>query len=204
MKYIFHIVMILLLFRCHFGYGQRYFVAVDIPTSEEIAVDNVKIPLQNQLFGQFEEKEKFHITLKFLGSLSKTKLKNIIQKLQDKLKNSKTFSIQLQTLGFFPSRAKARVVWIGVKSAELHMLQANLENALKAFFSNNRPFKPHVTLARLSCPPPVWLLKDFQSKLIKRGVISCFVVRNILLLRSQSGKYEVVHSFPLAIDKKKK
>ena len=196
--------MTLLLFSCSFSYGQRYFVAIDIPTSEEKVVNHVKETLQNQLFGRFEPREKFHITLIFLGCLSNAKLVTIKQRLQNKLVGFKQFSIQLKALGFFPSRAKARVVWVGVKSEKLHILQAKLKDALKIFTTDNRPFKPHVTLARLSCHPPVWLLKDFQSKLAEKGVISRFVVRNVLLLRSQSRKYEIIYSFPLTIDKEKK
>ncbi len=190
---------LLLLISCFSLYGENgnYFVAIDIPQEIEDTVDSCKEILAKQLFGTFEPREKYHITLKYLGELNQEQLLSAQTILENKLKNQQEFSIWVKELGFFPGIKKARVAWVGAHSIELYKLQSMIENSLSQF-SRTEKFQAHITIARLSYPPPVWLLEKFQKKIEEKALSTQFTAKEILLFKSIQGKYEKIASFPLS------
>lgn len=66
------------------------------------------------------------------------------------------FKIEIGGTGVFPKRGMPKVLWIGVNdlSGELEHLQKNLELecALVGFPQEQRPFHPHLTVARFRKP----------------------------------------------------
>ena len=64
----------------------------------------------------------------------------------------------LQGIGAFPNFRRARVVWIGVEQEpRLELLHHDLELACEqeGFEVEGRPFRPHITLARVRVPLPI-------------------------------------------------
>jgi 2'-5' RNA ligase len=63
------------------------------------------------------------------------------------------FQLAISGLGAFPSLKQARVFWVGVSGEldKLSRLQQNIDSALAAlgFAREERPFVPHLTLARI-------------------------------------------------------
>src|SRR2546428_563869 len=63
------------------------------------------------------------------------------------------FTIALRQLGAFPSLHRPQILWVGVEdgAAELQALAAKLETQLAhhRFPPEERPFRPHLTLARI-------------------------------------------------------
>ena len=63
------------------------------------------------------------------------------------------FHLEISGLGAFPSLKQPRVVWVGVGGAldKLSELQRNIDSALAAlgFVREERPFVPHLTVARV-------------------------------------------------------
>ena len=63
------------------------------------------------------------------------------------------FNLVLEDVGVFPNLRRPRVVWIGLKGDvdKLVNLQKDIESAMEqfGFESENREFKPHLTLARV-------------------------------------------------------
>jgi len=61
--------------------------------------------------------------------------------------------LEISGLGAFPSLRQARVFWVGVggEMDKLSRLQQNIDSALAAlgFAKEERPFVPHLTLARI-------------------------------------------------------
>lgn len=170
----------------------NYFIAIDIPEPVETHLDAHKEMLEKQLFGTFEPKEKYHITLKYLGNLSEEQLSSVKQILQDRLKEQKRFTLYVKDLNFFPGIEKARVAWIGAFAPELYTMQKEIEDSMKKF-SQSEKFQAHITLARLSYPPPLWLLEKFQKKVSEKPTLS-FPLEEVLILKSIKGKYERVFS----------
>lgn len=175
----------------------NYFIAVDIPKEVEHKLDQVKKKLAQQLYGKFEEKEKFHITLKFLGKLSKNEALLAQNQLKNILKKRCQFKIFVKNLGFFPNIKRARVVWLGIQSKELNELGKLINHNIKEFKEDAYKFNPHITLARLSCTHPSWLLKKFQTEINSKKILTKFIVTKIFLLKSNQGKYFKITSFPL-------
>ena len=128
-----------------------------------------------------------HLTLAFLGEVEEARaapLPEIAARVE-----AGAFRIRFDRVGSF---AKARVAWVGCAKppAELVLLQSRLATALAGggFAIEERPFAPHLTLARkaaVALPPariePIeWEVRDFA------------------LVRSRAGRYESVSSLRLA------
>lgn len=118
----------------------------------------------NELKGYFAELQKqlpqnaklslvksFHLTLKFLGDVEQNNADEIINNLK-KIKFN-TFSIELNSIGIFPTENYIRVVWVGLKPEDKVMeLQKRIDESLKNLFKNEKDFKAHITLARVRYP----------------------------------------------------
>lgn len=91
-----------------------------------------------------------HITLAFLGPLTKADLATVAQVPPIP---STAFNIELDKLGYW---SRSRVLWLGATQVpgELVQLERNLWDALVAegFERERRPYSPHVTLARKAKP----------------------------------------------------
>ena len=110
----------------------------------------------------------------------------------------------VEGVGVFPSRRKARVVWLGLAGdlAGLEQLQKDVEIAAAAFgFSKEkRPFKPHLTIGRVrSGRKREELLAELDS--IQPRPLE-FTAREIILFKSDlkpSGAvYTALKQLPLA------
>ncbi|MDO8271018.1 MAG: RNA 2',3'-cyclic phosphodiesterase [Gammaproteobacteria bacterium] len=92
-----------------------------------------------------------HITLKFIGAAAATVLPDIVSAMQQAIASHHTFTLQLRGAGSFQS-----ALWLGVEpNAALSALVKGLNEALAplGFAPETRPYRPHLTLARLTHPP---------------------------------------------------
>lgn len=125
----------------------RLFIAVPMPEF----VANRLVELQQPIEGiRWQQEEKLHLTLKFLGDTESDRA----QKLQSVLDtiDIPSFSITLNGLGYFPKGKQPRVLWAGIdKSEPLQKLHKAVESrcADLGFDPEQRPFKPHVTIGRV-------------------------------------------------------
>lgn len=98
--------------------------------------------------------EHLHITLKFLGKTPPEKLDALRQVLAD-VRSPDPAKLNFLGLGFFPNERRPRVLWAGVEaSANLKPLAAEVDRAAQrlGFPLDERPFTPHLTLARFDPP----------------------------------------------------
>lgn len=97
--------------------------------------------------------EMWHITLQFLGELSDSQLAQVTKALSIWEPRTERLALKIQGLGAFPDPHEARVLWLGVQnSQELQGLQKGLKDHLqqqRIDTMEDRPFLPHMTLARL-------------------------------------------------------
>lgn len=105
------------------------------------------------------EAARWHLTLKFIGPGDPTLVDRLTAALDAVAATHRPFSLQLAALGVFPNFRRAHVVCIGVApEARLELLQHDLEVACAARVGaelSGRPFRPHVTLARVPAPLPL-------------------------------------------------
>ena len=96
--------------------------------------------------------ENIHITLKFLGEVSKEKAAEVGGVLEEVSSGYEPFRVEPSGFGAFPSERKARVVWAGVgEGAEtLRAVAGRLEASLEelGFEREKRGYTPHITLGR--------------------------------------------------------
>jgi 2'-5' RNA ligase len=95
-----------------------------------------------------------HITLRFLGELSKSRLDAIGEALAAIAAGCRPFSLELDEVGSFPPKGPPGVLWLGLKGdvGSARKLNAVLEEALTKLghATERRAFSPHITLARMA------------------------------------------------------
>jgi 2'-5' RNA ligase len=128
----------------------RLFVALDVePSIRERIARFVEEVRSFAPAVRWESAESLHVTLKFIGERPDAMVKEIEQTVR--FVSAKPFQLSFRGTGFFPSENAARVFWIGIEAdAALGELAAQIERALVplGIEAENRPFNPHLTLAR--------------------------------------------------------
>jgi 2'-5' RNA ligase len=95
-----------------------------------------------------------HITTKFIGEWPEDRLPGLKAALGG-LPGRSPINIAIEKLGFFPNPHSPRVFWAGVHAGEdLAQLARDTEDALAALgiAKEDRPYSPHLTLARIKTP----------------------------------------------------
>ncbi|HKQ85221.1 MAG TPA: RNA 2',3'-cyclic phosphodiesterase [Candidatus Acidoferrales bacterium] len=129
----------------------RLFIALDIPGETREAFAALIAKLRHKCpSAHWVRPEAMHITLKFIGHADPENLPAIHDALA-KLRSPEPIEVHFRGLGFFPSEKRPRVFWCGVDaSPNAAALSAAMDQALAKFGvePENRPFTPHLTLAR--------------------------------------------------------
>lgn len=133
----------------------RLFVALQIPsTVRENLVEFVK-PLR--ALGpqpRWVRPENLHVTLKFIGEVVPEKFAAIRTGLAAG-RADREVTIEFRGVGFFPNEKSPRVFWAGMNaSPNLKILASDIDNATQKLGipREQRPFLPHLTLARFQPP----------------------------------------------------
>lgn len=133
----------------------RLFIAIELPAEVKKVLSNIQISLQQHKLPwvKWVAVKNIHLTLKFLGSVSTTKIGSITKVIDDLSYKTNPFSLQLGNLGTFPNLKNPQVLWIGIKGEikKLITIQQSLNGELAklSFPPETRPYRPHLTLARL-------------------------------------------------------
>ncbi len=97
--------------------------------------------------------ELMHLTLRFLGEADKTVVGILEQVMVSAAQGVGPIEVALAGLGAFPERGAPRVVWAGIHdNGFLALLNRRLEEGVRrlGFAPETRPFRPHLTLGRVS------------------------------------------------------
>jgi 2'-5' RNA ligase len=98
--------------------------------------------------------DSLHVTLKFLGEVEPSKLAAVKTTLAA-IRSPQAVVLDFRGLGFFPNEKRPRVFWASMEaSPNLAPLAADIDQALHklGFPPEERPFTPHLTLARFNPP----------------------------------------------------
>jgi RNA 2',3'-cyclic 3'-phosphodiesterase len=135
----------------------RLFIAIDMPDH----VKQVLTELPRNIAGaRWVGPEELHLTLRFIGEVDQLTFTAIRKALSNVRFSS--FPLTLCRVGHFPPRRDPRVLWVGMENSEaLDRLQQNVELALvdAAIAPDERPFSPHITLARFKETPASAVLR---------------------------------------------
>jgi len=180
----------------------RAFVAIDLPESIRAVLRHKQTAFRSVSLGaRWTQPEGIHLTLKFLGEISDGKVREVSERLRT-LGPFEPFAIRVAGFGFFPDGRRPRVFWVGIEeSAGLNRLAEQVDKATEAigFAREERPFRPHLTLARFREPqaqPALQAAISGQSEL----ELGDFEVSEFFLFESklspQGAAYRKVDRFP--------
>ena len=145
----------------------RLFTSLDLP--EEVigklrAVVNLLRPTARI---KWSSPENLHITTKFIGEWPEERVDELKQAL-GALPVRDGILVEVQKVGFFPNPHQPRVFWAGIKAPpELARLARETEDAAGRLGvpREQRPFSPHLTLARIPDRTPVVALREAIAQL---------------------------------------
>lgn len=131
----------------------RLFVACELPDDVREALARVQDDLRplSPPALRWVRPEGIHLTLKFLGAVSRNRLDQLVEALERAV-DPFELTVQPAELGGFGG-ARLRVIWVGLEG-ELEALAAlagSVDGAMAGlgFPKETRPFRSHLTLARV-------------------------------------------------------
>ena len=149
-------------------------------------------------------REKRHLTLKFLGDVNEAMVPKLTAAADRAAGRHVHLQMSVRDVGAFPNFRRARVVWIGVEQEpRLELLHHDLEEACaqEGFEVEGRPFRPHITLARVRTPLPVERMRSLARVARSVRVRMTVPVERITLFEStlapSGARYRRVHAAPL-------
>ena len=132
--------------------------------------------------------EHLHLTLKFLGDVDANRLDDLAAATAAAAGRHRELLMTLGGIGAFPNFRRARVVWMGVANdPRLELLHHDVELGCEpiGFEVEGRPFRPHLTLARVKQELPEDRLRELSRAGKKVDYRSEFIVRSIDLMKSE-------------------
>jgi 2'-5' RNA ligase len=138
---------------------RRIFVAIDISQTVRTAcgrhIDNLRNSYPDVRVG-WENLEKLHITMKFLGNTDAPLYGELQTGLAEIAAKHSPFSLRISRPGVFPRASRPRVLWIGLddRPGAVMPLYAELENLCEklGYARELKAFRPHITIGRVRDP----------------------------------------------------
>lgn len=133
----------------------RTFFAVNLPPNMLDKVDNISKFFMKETSTpalKWVEKDNLHLTIKFIGEVSESKVEQVKHTIVQSLQHHKTFEIEISGLGMYPHQNNPRVVWLGIINEKpLIQIAQKLDQTLTTLDikPEQRAFSPHLTIARV-------------------------------------------------------
>jgi len=170
----------------------RLFFAVELPEEVRTRAAEHAARLRRdfpEVKAGWERPEKMHVTLKFLGDVDASRVPSLTAAAGRSTAGLSSFALSTEGTGAFPPHGSPRVLWLGLRdeAGALALLQRRLEEECYAegFAREPRPFKPHLTLARIRTPQGARELADAHRQ-TPFGPVT-FEISELILIRSQLG-----------------
>lgn len=132
----------------------RTFIGFELPEKIRSFISSIQEDLKsNQLDARWVRPKNIHLTLKFLGNINKADTQKVGAAIFKSAADHAPISLAAKGIGAFPGINRPRVLWIDIRGQidVLIQLQKSLDDQLEkiGFSRENRPFKGHLTLARV-------------------------------------------------------
>jgi len=132
----------------------RAFIGFELPEKIRSFISSIQEDLKsNKLDARWVQVKNIHLTLKFLGNINEEDAQRVGKAIFKSAADHAPISLAAKGIGAFPDINRPNVLWVGIKGQidMLIQLQKSLEDQLEkiGFSRENRPFKGHLTLARV-------------------------------------------------------
>ncbi len=132
----------------------RTFVALVIPDEWTDYLGRVEKDLAEQMSGlSWVKPGNMHVTIRFLGDLGDSGVRRAGEAARRGVDGHEAFHARLGAPGAFPSMNRPRVLWTGLSEGadQAIALAKSVNQSLKqdGFGPPDKPFRPHITLARV-------------------------------------------------------
>ncbi|MGB7847475.1 MAG: RNA 2',3'-cyclic phosphodiesterase [Candidatus Acidiferrum sp.] len=184
----------------------RLFIAIEISTEIRSALSAFLKELRGIApHAKWVRTENLHVTLKFLGETEPAKI-SAIESALGSIRSMQPVTLEFRGLGFFPNEKRPRVFWVGMESSSnLQAFADEIDRSMHemGFPLEDRPFTPHLTLARFSPPGLPPKLGSAATDQSSRN-FGAFTAREFHLieskLKSTGAEYTTVQSFPFVTE----
>jgi RNA 2',3'-cyclic 3'-phosphodiesterase len=173
----------------------RLFAGIELEPATRTAIEVATAPLRTTIPGfRWVPAENLHLTLVFLGWVDPADVEPVHGTLERSVVPCAPFTARLGAAGRFPDRGKARVLWVGftVGADSLVELAGRARAGVADRVTDDRPFRPHITIARAT--PPVRVGSDTLAAVpaVDRDVPVDAVTLFRSHLRSPHPRYEAI------------
>jgi 2'-5' RNA ligase len=176
---------------------------MEIPELVRGSIGELIAELRKVTGARWVRAESLHVTLKFVGEVRTETLEKLKAALAE-VHSAAPVEIKFRGTGFFPNEKRPRVFWAGIEaSSNLPVLADEIEKRFEALGipREQRPFHPHLTLARFDSPQG---LDPLRERIAQLGVLEfgSVTAREFHLYQSELNRggavYTKLATFPLA------
>ena len=133
---------------------KRLFIGIPIHSTEALHIRETwrKDEKLNPHVLKWSDPDNWHITLVFLGNKTETEIDILQRLIEESFSDVLSFNTWLKGIGVFPNTRNPKVLWLGIEELQpLMSAQTRLVELLQlhGFAFDNKPLKPHLTLARI-------------------------------------------------------
>jgi 2'-5' RNA ligase len=147
--------------------------------------------------------DHWHLTLTFLGQVDEDALAELMGRLARAARRHQPVELSVAGAGVFGARARARVLWAGIRGdrGQLKALAASVAAGARrsGIAVDDRPYRPHLTLARSRARQGADVRAIVEALESYAG--PSWTARELHLVRSylgrQGSRYETLRSWPL-------
>ena len=173
----------------------RLFTAIELPAALLSRLERLTTALRPEALIKWSPLDNLHITTKFIGEWPEARFEELDEALS-RVGSSEPIHLEMSGLGWFPNEKSPRVLWAGVHGGEpliKHVRLVEERLAEIGIAPENRPYSPHLTLARIKNPVPLDALRQKVEEL-EPAFIGEFTMVHFALFRSQAGSNASIYS----------
>ncbi len=149
----------------------RLFTGLDLPGDLVANLEELLRRLKPTARIHWSPPANLHVTTKFIGEWPEARLGELKTALGD-LPGRDAIPVRIRRVGFFPNPHSPRIFWCGIEAPGLPELAADTDSATAALGvrREDRPFSPHLTLARIKERVELQPLREAIAALAVAGV----------------------------------
>jgi 2'-5' RNA ligase len=181
------------------------FLAINPTPDVQARIGEATAPLRDAAPGlRWVAPGRVHLTVRFLGEQPETRVAELSEAVDAAVTRHVDTPLVLEGVGAFPNFRRARVIWIGAQPhPRLELLHHDVEEACASlgFEPEGRPFRPHLTIARVPDGTPEDALRSVSRAARKIRLDTEMNVGSVDLMASElasgGARYRLLHASPL-------